>query len=51
VLIRDATADDWPQTWPFLRQIIAAGETYAYDPDMDEATARALWLVGPPPAR
>jgi L-amino acid N-acyltransferase YncA len=48
VLIREATADDWPQIWPFLRQIVAAGETYAYDPDMDEASARRLWLVGPP---
>ena len=25
-----------------------AGETYAYDPDMDEPTARGLWLAGPP---
>lgn len=48
VLIRDATADDWPQIWPFLREIVRAGETYAYDPDMDEATARDLWLVAPP---
>jgi len=48
VLIRDATQDDWPQIWPFLRQIVRAGETYAYDQDMDEATARELWLVGPP---
>lgn len=48
MVIRDATADDWPQIWPFLRQIVSEGETYAYDPDMDEATARELWLVGPP---
>jgi L-amino acid N-acyltransferase YncA len=48
MFIRDATADDWDQIWPFLRQIVTAGETYAYDPDMDEATARELWLVRPP---
>lgn len=48
VLIRDATGDDWPRIWPFLREIIKARETYAYDPDMDEATARELWLVRPP---
>lgn len=48
MVIRDATAEDWPQIWPFLREIVRAGETYAYDPDMDEATARELWLVGPP---
>jgi hypothetical protein len=48
VLIRDATEDDWRQIWPFLRQIARAGETYTYDPDMDEPTARGLWLSGPP---
>jgi L-amino acid N-acyltransferase YncA len=48
VVIRDATERDWPQIWPFLRQIVRAGETYAYDPDMDEPTARELWLVRPP---
>jgi L-amino acid N-acyltransferase YncA len=48
VLIRDARPDDWPQIWSFFRQIVRAGETYAYEPDMDEATARELWLLGPP---
>jgi hypothetical protein len=24
------------------------GETYSYEPDMDEAAARGLWLAGPP---
>jgi L-amino acid N-acyltransferase YncA len=48
MLIRDATADDWPQIWPFLRDIVRAGETYAYDAEMDEATARSLWMVGAP---
>src|ERR1700760_4582350 len=48
MLIRDATGDDWPQIWPFLREIVRAGETYAYDPNMNETTARKLWLVGPP---
>jgi L-amino acid N-acyltransferase YncA len=50
MLIRDATTDDWPQIWPFLREIVRAGETYAYDPDMEEAVARELWLV-PRPGR
>ncbi len=48
MLIRDASADDWSQIWPFLREIVAAGETYSYEPDMDEAAARGLWLAGPP---
>jgi L-amino acid N-acyltransferase YncA len=48
MLIRDATADDWQQIWPFLQEIVAAGETYAYDPAMDEATAREMWLLESP---
>ena len=46
--IREATASDWEQIWPFFRQIVNAAETYAYDPDMAEETARAMWMVGPP---
>lgn len=48
VIVRDATADDWAQIWPFLSQIVKAGETFAYDQAMDEPEARAAWLVGPP---
>src|SRR6185312_14906882 len=48
VEIRDATAQDWPAIWPFLKEIVAAGETYAYDRDLGEEQARRLWMVGPP---
>jgi L-amino acid N-acyltransferase YncA len=48
VKIREATSDDWDGIWSFLRQIVAAGETYAYDPHMSEDEARRLWMVGPP---
>jgi L-amino acid N-acyltransferase YncA len=48
VNVRDATPGDWPAIWPFLRQIVRAGDTFAYEPDIDEATARALWMVDPP---
>ena len=27
---------------------MAARETYAYDPELTEAEARALWMIGPP---
>ncbi|HEY2318507.1 MAG TPA: GNAT family N-acetyltransferase [Solirubrobacteraceae bacterium] len=46
--IREATPPDWDDIWPFLRQIVVAGETYAYDPDMSEDQAQRLWMVGPP---
>jgi hypothetical protein len=28
VQIRDATAADWPAIWPFLHEIVAAGDTF-----------------------
>ncbi|GAA2699537.1 GNAT family N-acetyltransferase [Micromonospora olivasterospora] len=46
--IREASDADWPRIWPFLRQIVAAGETYTWPRDVDETTARRLWLPGPP---
>jgi L-amino acid N-acyltransferase YncA len=48
MLIRDASADDWPAIWPFLRRIVAAGDTYTWDPDVTEDQARAMWLLQPP---
>ncbi|MEU9593001.1 GNAT family N-acetyltransferase [Streptomyces sp. NPDC048219] len=44
MLIREATAADWPQIWPFWHRIVAAGETYAWDPDTPEDVARNLWM-------
>jgi GNAT superfamily N-acetyltransferase len=46
--IREAEARDWPLIWPFFREIVAAGETYAYDPGIDERSARDLWMLEPP---
>ncbi|MFC4332633.1 GNAT family N-acetyltransferase [Streptomyces andamanensis] len=46
MLIREATDHDWPRIWPFWHRIVAAGETYAWDPDTSEQDARALW-TGP----
>ncbi|RIV39988.1 GNAT family N-acetyltransferase [Micromonospora radicis] len=48
--IRIATAGDWPGIWPFLREIVAAGETYTWPRDVDEQRARDMWLV-PAPGR
>jgi L-amino acid N-acyltransferase YncA len=48
VRIRDARPDDWAAIWPFFRRIVAARETYAYDPNMTEDEARRMWMVGPP---
>ncbi len=48
--IRDACPEDWEAIWPFFHEIVAAGETYAYDPAMTEPEARRMWMV-PAPAR
>ncbi|MDX2594450.1 MULTISPECIES: GNAT family N-acetyltransferase [Streptomyces] len=42
--IREAVAGDWPRIWPFWHRIVAAAETYAWDPRTPEETARALWM-------
>ncbi|MDX3586755.1 GNAT family N-acetyltransferase [Streptomyces europaeiscabiei] len=43
--IREATADDWPGIWPFWHRVVAAGETYTWDPDISEEAARTLWMA------
>ncbi|MDK1472135.1 GNAT family N-acetyltransferase [Streptomyces sp. 549] len=48
MLIREATEQDWAALWPFMREIVAAGETYTYDRDLDEEQLRALWMLSPP---
>jgi len=48
VLIRDATLDDWPAIWPFLHDIVAAGETYSWPRDVGADRARAMWFAEPP---
>jgi L-amino acid N-acyltransferase YncA len=46
--IRDATSEDWPAIWPFLREIVRAGETYTWKKDVTEAEAREQWFRPPP---
>ena len=46
--IRPATEDDWPEIWPFWREIVEAGETYAYPLDATSEQARGWWMEPPP---
>lgn len=48
MLIRTATVNDWAAIWPFMRQIVEAGETFSWDRDLSEAAARGRWFPGPP---
>lgn len=48
--IRDSTAADWPAIWPFLHRIIAAGETFSWDPATPAELACEMWFP-PSPGR
>ncbi|MER8184654.1 GNAT family N-acetyltransferase [Kitasatospora sp. NPDC094015] len=48
MLIREATADDWPAIWPFFRRIVAAGETFTYPTGLAQEEARGWWLLAAP---
>lgn len=45
--IREARDGDWAQIWPFLRDVVAAGETYCWPRDTTEADARQWWMGKP----
>jgi L-amino acid N-acyltransferase YncA len=44
MLIREATAEDWPAIWLILNEVGTAGETLTWDPGGTEARARAGWM-------
>jgi GNAT superfamily N-acetyltransferase len=46
--IRHARPADWDAIWPFFREIVSAGETFAYDREMTESEGRRMWMVAPP---
>jgi L-amino acid N-acyltransferase YncA len=48
VLLRDATAEDWPHIYPFFADTVAAGETYTYPEGLRPDQARAVWMQPPP---
>jgi L-amino acid N-acyltransferase YncA len=48
VEIREATAADWAQIYPFFSRIVAAGETYAYPEGLSADEAEPLWMERPP---
>jgi GNAT superfamily N-acetyltransferase len=50
LIIREAKPEtDWlTGIWPIFREVVRAGDTYAFAPDMDEASAREQWLLPAP---
>ncbi|MEM7243955.1 MAG: GNAT family N-acetyltransferase [Acidobacteriota bacterium] len=47
VLVRELQDDDWSALWPILRDVFAAGETYAIERDITEDAARRYWVEVP----
>ncbi len=45
--IREIGADGFAEVWPIFHAVVAAGETYAYPPDMRYEQARDLWTTAP----
>ena len=50
VLIRDASAEDWPAIWAFMEPIVRAGETFSWDRSLSEDEARGFWMQPSPGA-
>ncbi|SNR41317.1 L-amino acid N-acyltransferase YncA [Haloechinothrix alba] len=48
VHIRPYTVEDWPRIWPIFREIVSAGDTYAYDPEWSSEQAQDVWVEAPP---
>src|SRR5689334_1422698 len=46
--IRPATGSDWPAIYPIFREIVEAGETYAYPQGLSSSDAQSWWLEPPP---
>lgn len=46
--IRDAEDGDWPAIYPFFREIIAAGQSYAFPDDLSLELGRGWWMESPP---
>jgi len=45
--IREANREDFEQIWPIFHEIVAAGETYAYERDTSREEAEKIWLGSP----
>ncbi|WP_152193178.1 GNAT family N-acetyltransferase [Georgenia satyanarayanai] len=46
MLVRAATAEDWPAIWGVLEPVLRAGETYTYPREISESDAREVWTAG-----
>ena len=47
--IREIQGEEFDLAWPIFEAVVAAGDTYSYDPTTTLEAARAMWTT--PPAR
>jgi len=45
--IREATNEDFNGIWDIFHEVVAAGETYAYERDTDKGQAQKIWMEAP----
>lgn len=45
--ISEITKSDFELFWPVFKAVVSAQETYAFDPEMDFASAYQLWCLSP----
>ena len=46
--IRNYIDEDWPSVWTIIREVVAAGDTYAYDPQWSSEQTRQIWVEAAP---
>ena len=46
--IREYIDTDWPSVWPIFREVVADGDTFAYDPGWSSEQAKEAWVEAPP---
>ena len=42
--VRPATGEDFGAIWEIFHSVVAAGDSYAFDPATEEEEARAVWM-------
>ena len=45
--IREAQPNDFEKIWPIFHQVVSAGDTYAYAPDIAREEAYKIWMKAP----
>jgi GNAT superfamily N-acetyltransferase len=49
LVIREAKPVDWLNgIWPIFHEVVRAGDTFVFSPDIDEASARQQWMLPAP---